>query len=105
MPKPETQSKLVVNHKDGIKCHNDDSNLEWVTYSQDRRHSYYVLGNLNNLSRGDAHYCTKLSSEDKCYILRMLGRGWSQGNIARRYHVNQSVISRLRSAVNALGVL
>lgn len=35
---------LEVNHKDGNKHNNHVANLEWVTHSENERHSYRVLG-------------------------------------------------------------
>lgn len=37
--------KDFVNHKDGDKSNNDLSNLEWVTRSENMKHSYHELGN------------------------------------------------------------
>lgn len=37
-------NKLEVNHKDGNKSNNLFTNLEWVTSSENRIHSYRVLG-------------------------------------------------------------
>jgi hypothetical protein len=38
-------ASLFVNHKDGNKHNNHFENLEWVTGSQNMKHSTHVLGN------------------------------------------------------------
>lgn len=52
--KPNSQSKLIVNHIDGHKFHNDSSNLEWVTYSENTLHAI-----KNDLAKKPPHYTGK----------------------------------------------
>lgn len=40
--KPKCNKKLEVNHKDGNKQNNCVPNLEWVTHSQNAKHSYDI---------------------------------------------------------------
>lgn len=44
-------NKICVNHIDGNKTNNNYFNLEWVTYSENEKHSYNTLGKINAIRK------------------------------------------------------
>lgn len=81
---------LVVNHIDGNKLNNFADNLEWVTQSDNIKHSYD-----NNLQpKTVSTYKGKFTQEERTYI-RML---WEDGmmskrEIAKKYNVSHTCIN------------
>lgn len=86
-------NRLVVNHRNGNKHDNRVSNLEYVTVSEDRIHSYTVLGNCPSGPKGSRNPGSKLTPE----IVREARFLYSTGNytyrsIAAKYGVDHKTI-------------
>ncbi len=64
----------TVNHKDGNKLNNHESNLEWMTRSEQSKHSYHDLHNIKTRPRGkDVHWRANYS-DDEVRLIRSLHR-------------------------------
>ena len=78
--------KPCVNHIDGNGLNNHYSNLEWVTYSENEKHSYDILGKINPIR--------KLKNCDVIYIKNhsIKGRNGNIKEIASFFSVDVSTI-------------
>jgi hypothetical protein len=83
-------NKNYVNHKDGLKVNNHESNLEWCTSSENEKHSYKTLGKINHIR--------KLSDSQVLDIRANCIKGINKqfrGNVsdyAEKYNVNRKTI-------------
>lgn len=69
---PNPDNLPQVNHIDGNKLNNNVSNLEWCTAQYNSRHAYDM--GLAKPTRGHKHIQSKLSKEDREYILANYSR-------------------------------
>lgn len=92
---------MQVNHIDGIKDNNRIDNLEYVTASQNIRHSIDVLGNKNTGApigtfAGERNPNSRLDSEKVAEIRRLLATNlYTQARIASMFNVSQLTISNI----------
>jgi hypothetical protein len=86
-PRPEG---MQINHIDGVKANNAASNLEYVTPSENQKHSFRI--GLQSL-RGEKHTRAKLTDEAICDIRARCASGETQTAVAKFYGVSQSAIN------------
>lgn len=84
-----TEKKNQVNHKDGNRQNNIVDNLEWVSNSDNQIHSYRVLQNTPP--------ATKLSKDEVIKIRELRNEGWLMKDIAQRFKIDESHVSRICS--------
>lgn len=87
---PPADPTMTVNHKDGVKQHNWDANLEWATPSQQSRHA--VRMGLMNSPQGSARGHSKLKETDIPRIRELHAQGKTLRDIGDAYGVSNSLI-------------
>lgn len=83
---------LEVNHKNGVKTDNRLENLEWVSRTQNERHSRAELGKD---MRGEKHTGSKLTTEQVIEIRKLKGQGWSYPKLSKKYGIGMSQLHRI----------
>lgn len=90
-PKPEG---LQVNHKDGVKSNNSVTNLEYMTCSENIKHSYSIGIRQPHLGYGEKHINAKLTQAQVVEMRRLWSTGeYSKSKIARMFSVHCSTAS------------
>lgn len=91
---PNPDGKPEVNHKDGNRSNYFPSNLEWVTASENLKHSYEVLGRKEVASY--KHPNQKLSDKD---ILAIYNSSGSESSVARKYGTSRRTVGNIRKGI------
>jgi hypothetical protein len=94
----ECPPKHEVNHKNGLRLHNQAANLEYVTRSENNFHSYRVLHRQPAPTYGEKHHNAKLNQEKVGRMRYLFARlAYSYADLAREFHVHWTTA---RSVVN-----
>lgn len=84
---------LVVNHINGVKTDNRETNLEWVKRSENSKHTF-LSGNK----------IKKLSPENVSEIKKMIRNGHPQKDIALKFNVSRSTVSEINTGKKWTGI-
>ena len=68
---PNPDNKPEINNKDGIKIHNEDTNLEWCTTQENIIHAYKT-GLHNNVATAENHGNNKYSTKKIKKVCKLL---------------------------------
>lgn len=77
-PNPNYKN-LVINHIDGIKCHNWYWNLEWCTVEENNIHAY----NTGLIPLGDKVKQASISNNDADMLASLINQGYKVSDIVR----------------------
>ena len=97
VPNPDPINKVEVNHKDGIKHHNYDTNLEWVTKKENQEHEVKVLQKRN----GEKNCRSAITNEQAKEIYYLCKDGeLLYKEIAEMYNIFPQEVTRIALGTN-----
>ena len=83
--------EMTINHIDGIKTHNDSSNLEQVTQDENNEHAL----NMGLIPKGDACGKSKLTEAD-VRIIKAMFPNHTLDVIANQFNVHKNTIKSIK---------
>jgi len=91
---PVSLDGVEINHRNGVKTDNRAENLEWVTRSENMRHSHQILGSPPPpIGIGEKNGRAKLTESDVLQIRAKYSNGQiTQAELARFYKVTPAMI-------------
>ena len=93
---PNPNNLPLINHKDGNKLNNSIDNLEWCDNKHNSQHARDM--GLIKIYKGHEHVQSKLSKEDREYILKNYSR-YDKNNtgraLATKFNVDKMQIYRI----------
>lgn len=84
-----------VNHKDGNKSNNTLENLEIVTPSENRLHSYHKLGNKMKIRKGSEHPLAKTTEEQVLEMRKLHTEGLTPKLISKQFNKPYSSVCKI----------
>ncbi|ANY29309.1 putative HNH endonuclease [Bacillus phage PK16] len=92
---PNPDNKKVVNHKDGNKHHNNVTNIEWCTHSENTVHALDT--GLKGVPVGKSLPQSKLTDSDVVCIRQLIKSGEPAKSIASRFNVGKDAIYSIKN--------
>ncbi len=93
---PNPENKREVNHIDGNRMNFELSNLEWVTASENMKHSFRTGLAKGFFKKAGDHIFAKLSNEDRMQIVELRkNRTYTLKELSERFKVNEQHISKI----------
>ena len=85
-----------VNHKDGIKCHNWEWNLEWVTPKENIRHAF----NTGLAKTGEHHQEAKHTEKEIRLLCELIAKGYTNEEISQMITLSNPDVKLINTLSN-----